>query len=192
MADRSPHIDHYIDHSECSSGRRKSSDDSWRTSVWFTRILLIVVLNWCCMHVVRRGTLRSIWTYNYISWRSFLIHDELHVRSPHIDHLRSIDHPDESESGKTFSQLLASGLTGRSVSSCRHVSSSTIRSRIYLMRMMHDLHLKRSGELVCHLEVDDVTIHLWWCRRCQLTSSLSFMAPMVVSCKISPPSRFSR
>ena len=54
------------------------------------------------MNVVRRGTLRSIWTYNHISWRSFLIHDELHVRSPHIDHLRSIDHPDESGLGKTF------------------------------------------------------------------------------------------
>ena len=54
------------------------------------------------MHVVRRGTLRSIWTYNHISWRSFLIHDELQVRSPHIDHLRSIDHPDESGLAKTF------------------------------------------------------------------------------------------
>lgn len=157
-----------------------------------SHILLIVALNWCCMNVVRRGTLRSIWTYNYISWRSFLIHDELHVRSSHIDHLRSIDHPDEPGLGKTFSQLLASGLTGRAVSSCRHVSSSAIRSRIYLMRMLPRPHLKRSGELVCHLEADDVTIHLWWCWRCPLTSSLSFMAPMVVSCKISPPSRFSR
>lgn len=94
------------------------------------------------MHLVRRGTLRSIWTYNHISWRSFLIHDELHVRSPHIDHLRSIDHPDESGLGKTFSQLLARELIGRSVSSCRLISSSTIRSRIYLICMLPDLHLK--------------------------------------------------
>lgn len=107
------------------------------------------------MHVVRRGTLRSIWTYDYISLRSFLIHDELQVKSPHIDHLRSIDHHDESGLRKTFSKLLARELIGRSVSSCRLISSSTIRSRIYLICMLPDLHLKRFGEQVCHLEADD-------------------------------------
>ena len=29
------------------------------------------------------------------------------------------------------------------------------------MRMLPRLHLKRFGELICHLEADDATAHLW-------------------------------